>query len=59
MTTPLPDSQDATLLSERVAEAVRNETLSGQLLPGSRIRQEEIAKRFAVGRFPVRDALQQ
>jgi DNA-binding GntR family transcriptional regulator len=38
---------------------VREEILSGRLPSGNRIRQEELAQRFAMSRIPVRDALKQ
>ncbi|PSS60520.1 GntR family transcriptional regulator [Ensifer sp. NM-2] len=54
------DHVDGTdLLSDRVANAVKEEILSGRLFPGSRIRQEELARRFEVSRIPVREALRQ
>lgn len=49
----------ANLLSSRVANAIREEILSGELEPGSRIRQEYLARRFEVSRIPVREALKQ
>ncbi|MDJ0386943.1 GntR family transcriptional regulator [Roseomonas sp. E05] len=47
------------LSSGRVAEALRQAILTGSLAPGSRIRQEEVAARFATSRIPVREALRQ
>ena len=41
----------------RVTEAIRDLILSGDLPPGSRIGQEELAARFNVSRIPVREAL--
>ena len=43
--------------SARVMDALREEILGGQLLPGTRIRQEELALRFETSRIPVREAL--
>lgn len=43
----------------RVAETLRDEILNGTLLPGDRLRQEDIAERFGASRQPVRDALRQ
>jgi DNA-binding GntR family transcriptional regulator len=43
--------------SRRVADYLRNAILSGELAPGSRIRQEEIADRLGSSRIPVREAL--
>ena len=45
------------LASERVAAALRQAILDGQIKPGEWIRQEEIAERFGASRLPVRDAL--
>lgn len=45
------------LSTERVTEGIRALILSGELAPGSRIGQEELATRFAVSRIPVRGAL--
>jgi DNA-binding GntR family transcriptional regulator len=50
---------DALLLSQRVAEDVRQLILSGELAPGARIGQEELAERFGTSRIPVREALRQ
>ncbi|MEY4000281.1 MAG: hypothetical protein RLZZ626_636 [Actinomycetota bacterium] len=41
----------------RVAEVLREEILNGTLLPGERLRQEDIAARLGASRQPVRDAL--
>lgn len=41
----------------RIATRLRAQILSGDLAPGSRIRQEDIAARFSVSRVPVREAL--
>ncbi|KMO83647.1 GntR family transcriptional regulator [Mycolicibacterium chlorophenolicum] len=49
-------AKDATT-SERIAAHLRNAILAGEILPGSRIRQEEIAARFGASRLPVREAL--
>lgn len=43
----------------RVVETLREEILNGTLLPGERLRQEDIAARFGASRQPVRDALRQ
>ena len=44
-------------MSERVAGLLRARILDGQILPGERIRQEEIASEFGTSRLPVREAL--
>jgi DNA-binding GntR family transcriptional regulator len=43
--------------SERIAAHLRAAILSGEIPPGSRIRQEEIADRLGASRLPVREAL--
>jgi DNA-binding GntR family transcriptional regulator len=50
-------ARDSALSTERVTEGIRALILSGELAPGSRIGQEELAARFAVSRIPVRGAL--
>lgn len=43
--------------SERVAAALRSMILSGELPPGTRIRQEDLAAQLGASRLPVREAL--
>lgn len=43
--------------SLRVAEYLRSAILNGDIAPGERIRQEEVAERFGASRLPVREAL--
>jgi len=43
--------------SARVASYLRDAILGGELRPGDRIRQEEVAERFGASRLPVREAL--
>lgn len=45
------------VLSERIADELRQSILSGEISPGERIRQEEIAEKFGASRIPVREAL--
>jgi DNA-binding GntR family transcriptional regulator len=40
-----------------IAEALRQRIISGELKPGQRIREEEIAAPYGVSRVPVREAL--
>ncbi|HEY8860790.1 MAG TPA: GntR family transcriptional regulator, partial [Candidatus Limnocylindria bacterium] len=40
-----------------VTTALRDAILSGELRPGERLRQEELADRLRVSRIPLRDAL--
>ncbi len=43
--------------SERVASHLRAQILAGELAPGTRIRQEDVAAEFGASRLPVREAL--
>ncbi len=45
------------LRGQTVAAKIRREILDGQLAPGARIRQEELAARLGSSRIPVREAL--
>jgi DNA-binding GntR family transcriptional regulator len=44
-------------VSQRVAGYLREAILSGEILPGERMGQEDIAARFGTSRLPVREAL--
>jgi DNA-binding GntR family transcriptional regulator len=44
-------------MSERLREAIEEAITTGKLLPGSRIDETELAKRFNVSRTPIREAL--
>ena len=48
---------DDRLLSERISDEIRRAVISGDMEPGSRVRQEELAERFGASRIPVREAL--
>lgn len=58
---PSPDTTATSVrdghASVRIADGLRASILSGDLSPGSRIRQEEVADRFGASRVPVRGAL--
>jgi DNA-binding GntR family transcriptional regulator len=58
---PTRDESDAATASvsaaEQVAADLRRRILAGEIVPGERIRQEEVAERFGVSRLPVREAL--
>lgn len=43
--------------SERIAAQLREAILAGEIGPGERIRQEEVAERLGTSRLPVREAL--
>ncbi len=55
MSTPAA-TRDGTA-SARVAESLRTAILRGELTPGTRIRQEDLASRLGASRIPVREAL--
>ncbi|MGH9561191.1 MAG: GntR family transcriptional regulator, partial [Terracidiphilus sp.] len=48
---------EAARSSDRVTACIRELILSGDLPPGGRISQEDLAARFSVSRIPVREAL--
>ena len=43
--------------SQRIAEELRRRILAGDLPPGARIIQEQIAEEFKISRLPIREAL--
>lgn len=45
--------------ADRLAEALAESIFSGELEPGSRLDEQQLAQRFAVSRTPVREALRQ
>src|SRR5690242_14878603 len=47
----------AMLLRDDIYATLRNEILSCNLLPGSDLREQQLAQRFAVSKSPVREAL--
>ncbi len=53
----IPVDAPTNVLSSRIADELRRAILAGELHPGERIRQEEIAERFGASRIPVREAL--
>jgi DNA-binding GntR family transcriptional regulator len=48
---------NGTATSARVAHHLRTAILAGEIGPGERIRQEDVAARFGTSRLPVREAL--
>ncbi|HEX7116452.1 MAG TPA: GntR family transcriptional regulator [Steroidobacter sp.] len=55
--TPEQENSEHGLSSQRITDGIRQLILSGELRPGSRVRQEELADRFGTSRLPVREAL--
>jgi DNA-binding GntR family transcriptional regulator len=47
----------SSVASQRIAEELRERILSGQLAPGARITQGELAEELQTSRLPVREAL--
>ena len=54
---PMNGDGDDRLLSERISDEIRRAVIAGEMEPGSRVRQEELAERFGASRIPVREAL--
>jgi DNA-binding GntR family transcriptional regulator len=52
------DQTSSSALSHQIAAALSDEILAGKYLPGTRILQEDIARKFKASRSPVREALQ-
>jgi len=44
-------------LSDRIVQAISEAIIAGELTPGSRLREAELAARFGVSRAPLREAL--
>jgi DNA-binding GntR family transcriptional regulator len=55
--TAIADGTAASPLVDRLAGAIQNRVLSGDVPVGSRLRQEALAEEFGVSRTPVREAL--
>jgi len=51
--------REARSLRHRVAKQLRDAIVSGELVPGTRLLEEEISQRLEVSRGPVREALRQ
>lgn len=57
MTAGEDDVAPVTVASQRIADYVRAQILAGALLPGTRIRQDDLAAELGASRLPVREAL--
>jgi DNA-binding GntR family transcriptional regulator len=49
--------EQSTVASQRVADVLAERIMAGQLKPGDRIKQDELASELNLSRIPVRDAL--
>lgn len=50
-------SGSSVTLSERIFEALQNAIVTGDIKPGEKLREPELARRFGTSRGPLRDAL--
>jgi DNA-binding GntR family transcriptional regulator len=57
VTSPLATRFEASTLSERVREYLRQQILANRLVPGTRLQEEEVASELGISRAPVREAL--
>lgn len=53
----LVTAEPSSVVSQRVADVLADRILSGHLVAGARIKQDELADEFATSRIPVREAL--
>jgi DNA-binding GntR family transcriptional regulator len=53
----MKSNEESQVASQRVADVVAERILSGELRPGERIKQDELAEELNISRIPVRDAL--
>ncbi|MCE7798028.1 GntR family transcriptional regulator [Sphingobium sufflavum] len=53
----MKQNEQSGVASERVADIVAERILAGQLKPGTRIKQDELATELNISRIPVRDGL--
>ena len=57
MAVDISDGLHAPSLVEVTTRQLREEILSGELTPGQRLIEEQIRKRYAISRAPLREAL--
>ncbi|MEO0997137.1 MAG: GntR family transcriptional regulator, partial [Pseudomonadota bacterium] len=55
--TPEPLSPSPTTLADRLLDELQNAIVEGDLQPGEKLREPDLAKRFGTSRGPLRDAL--
>lgn len=58
-TTPTNASSASSTLGERVYKALLDDILTGEIPPGTKISEVELAQKYGVSRGPLRDALRQ
>ena len=56
---PQKDQDHQQTKKDLIIEVLREAVLSGELVPGERLLQEELAERFEVSATPIREAIQQ
>lgn len=53
----MPDNKSEQLTADPIYDTLKSAIMAGELLPGSPLRQDEIARRHGVSKIPVREAL--
>lgn len=56
---PTPDTEPVTTKADQIVQVIEEMIIAGQLTPGEVLRQDELSRRFAVSRTPIREALRQ
>jgi DNA-binding GntR family transcriptional regulator len=51
--------QQAALTTEQVCDKIRDSILHGEIKPGDKLGEEELAQRFKLSRTPIREAIRQ
>jgi DNA-binding GntR family transcriptional regulator len=59
MTLSLPSVQRSKSLYEQTYQTLRNSILSGELMPGARLIETQLAEQLQVSRTPIREAIRQ
>lgn len=56
---PLKNLEKQELLPERIADLIRDAILKGQLAPGARLIEQQLARQWTISRAPLREAIRQ
>lgn len=56
---PATEPRPMTTKADQIAQAIEEMIVSGRVVPGAVLRQDELSRRFAVSRTPIREALRQ